>query len=356
MKKFVCRFPQPATSTPIYCGSDILHQCLPADLYGKYSSVLAVVDETVYRLHRLLLSSTLSGVKVYRFPSGERYKTHRQLFALLEWLMSNQADRRSLLIAIGGGVVTDITGLAASCYMRGIDTILIPTTLLGQIDAAIGGKTAINYKGIKNIIGSFHPPRLVVCDQHFLETLPRRSIKDGLVEAVKLFAAYDAESFARYSARIAGLIKGEGLETLVADAVRLKVEIVNRDPWEQGLRRVLNFGHTTGHAYETLTCSSHGRAIALGMLVALRLSRLHLDLSAADHDKIGEAILSIYRRYNTNRVTPQTLWQKIKHDKKCVGREISYILVDKPGSYREKPITYQQFKRAWYDTREWYSR
>ncbi|TFH55484.1 MAG: 3-dehydroquinate synthase, partial [Candidatus Zixiibacteriota bacterium] len=272
------------------------------------------------------------------------------------WLWEKEADRDSLLLGIGGGVVTDITGFAASCYMRGVAYVAVPTTLLAQVDAAIGGKTAVNLHDTKNIIGSYHVPQMVICDSRFLSSLRTEQIKEGLVEAVKVFAASDRQLFWKHAPNLQSLIGRQDLHYLIADAINAKLGIVNADPNEKGLRRMLNFGHTTGHAVEAVADWSHGMSVAFGMLVALMLSQQYSSLSRGEYDQMWSAITAIYNHFDAAALDSELLWEKIKHDKKRSGEQINFVLLPRCGTHRIVPINHAQFKRSLAETRERISR
>ena len=349
--KTIINYPQVKTSIEI--GTGLVEEIARYGVTQSYSSMHIVIDANVVRLHGSdLLKSTLSKRTFYALPSGEKQKSINSAGKLLHWLHDQGAGRRSLLIAIGGGVVTDLAGFAASTYMRGIEYISVPTTLVGQVDAAIGGKTAINLGGSKNIAGTFYPPKRVFCDERFLATLRKNQLRDGLVEAFKIFAARDSKAFHKHTANLDDYLKGGDLSDLVAAAVRLKVDVVNRDPFEKDLRRVLNFGHTTGHAYEAVTGNSHGKSVAFGIVVALALSRKLSGLSGLDCDNVASPILSIYRRFALSEITPQVLWERVLHDKKKSGSTVNFVLLKRCGEHTVKSVDYSQFARAYEQTRE----
>jgi 3-dehydroquinate synthase len=303
-----------------------------------------------------MLKHILDGVQVCLFPRGERHKSLAQLQRILSWLWENEADRDSLLLGIGGGVVTDITGFAASCYMRGVAYVAMPTTLLAQVDAAVGGKTAVNLHNTKNVIGSFHVPQMVICDSHFLSSLRTEQIKQGLVEAIKVFAASDRRLFEKHAPNLPSLIGRKDLNHLIADAIDAKLAVANADPYERGLRRVLNLGHTTGHAVETVASWSHGKSIAFGMLIALMLSQRYSSLSQGDFSRMWSAIIAIYDHFDAAALDAELLWDKIKHDKKRSGALINFVLIPRCGAHQIVPINYAQFRRSLAETLERISR
>lgn len=277
---------------------------------------------------------------------GENCKTITNLNRVLQWLHDRQADRSALLVAIGGGAMTDLVGFTASIFMRGIGFLSVPTTLVGQVDAAIGGKTAINLSGTKNVVGAFHFPHCVICDTQFLSTLKPSQIKDGLIESYKIFAACGRRSWCRHNQRVDDYLRssGEGLIPLIWDALRLKVKVVNLDPFENDFRRVLNFGHTAGHAYEALSGQSHGRSIAFGIVVATELSKRQAGLIASEGEEIRKTVTTIYRHFRTGLCNAKLLWDKILHDKKRRADEVNFVLLNSYGKTVIKALNYRQFE------------
>jgi 3-dehydroquinate synthase len=357
MKKFIYAPRHQSVATPIYSGTDIIDKLATRRFLKRFTAVYAVVDERVHELHsQSVLKHLLDGVSVYVFPRGERHKSLARLQRLLNWLWENEADRDSLLLGIGGGVVTDITGFAASCYMRGVAYVAVPTTLLAQVDAAVGGKTAVNLHNTKNVIGNFHVPQMVICDSRFLSSLRTEQIKEGLVEAIKVFAASDRRLFEKHTPNLQSLIGRQGLNHLIGDAIAAKLAIVNADPYEKGLRRVLNFGHTTGHAVEAVVGWSHGKSVAFGMLVAMMLSQRYSSLPPGEHNQMWSAITAIYDHFDAAALDAKLLWNKIKHDKKRSGGQINFVLLPRCGTHQIVPINYAQFRCSLAETRERISR
>jgi 3-dehydroquinate synthase len=347
MKKFVCKFPNRRTKSDVYCGTGIFRQEIQRALKGQNSKVLSVVDGKVNQLHRdTSLAGLFTGVPSFVFPSGERNKSERMLSRMLGWLQENKADRKSILIAIGGGVVTDIAGYAASCYMRGIRFVSVPTTLVGQVDAAIGGKTGINFGNTKNLVGSFYPPEIVIADQVFLETLSKRDVRDGLVEAMKIFVSFDRRFVEKYRSRIPELKELRNVGELIADAIALKVRVVNADPYETGVRQALNLGHTTGHAVEMLNHWSHGKSVAFGILVATTLSERHCGMPDSDARAIWSLITNLYNRFELGESTPKEIWERIQYDKKRSGKAINFVLLKTCGKHQVKSLDYEEFRRG----------
>lgn len=341
------RIRPPQIVTGIHVGTGLSESIFKYMGKLDHSGVFCIFDSNVQRFHgKGPLKSILKGSESFRFPAGERFKSQLMASRLLEWLHNHKADRSSIVVGIGGGVVTDISGFVASAYMRGVRFISIPTTLVGQVDAAIGGKTAVNQGRTKNIIGTFYPPLEVFCDSGFLTTLADDQIRDGLVESIKIFAARNSKQFDYYAPRMGDYLENRDLERLIVDAIRLKADIVNDDPFEADLRRVLNFGHTTGHAYEAVTGESHGKSVAFGILVALMLSLERTGLEKRDCDKVWLAITGLYPSYSIKKTPAKKLWKKIQHDKKKTGSTINFVLLKRCGEHVIKSVNYREFARA----------
>ncbi|MBO7150734.1 MAG: 3-dehydroquinate synthase, partial [Clostridia bacterium] len=199
---------------------------------------------------------------VFSFETGEKSKSLATYEALCEFLLENQFSRSDAIVAVGGGVVGDLAGFAAATYMRGIDFYNVPTTLLSQLDSSIGGKVAVNFSGVKNVLGAFYHPKKVLIDPAVLSTLPKRHVSNGLAEAIKMAATSDKELFALLETEPFA----ENLEEIIARSLSIKKNIVEKDEKETNLRRILNFGHTIGHGIESKADLYHGECVALGML------------------------------------------------------------------------------------------
>lgn len=239
-----------------------------------------VTNPVVHRLHGATLARGLGGLQaeVLLVPPGERHKTLRRAGLLYDHLLARGADRRSAVVAFGGGVIGDLAGFVAATYMRGVPYVQIPTTLLAQVDASVGGKVAVDHPKAKNLIGAFHQPRLVVADTEALGTLPPREYRAGLAEVVKHGVIADPALFAWLEESAAALARREegAVMHVVARSCEIKADVVRRDEREEGLRAILNYGHTVGHALEAVTgyrVLRHGEAVAIGMVVAARLAR-----------------------------------------------------------------------------------
>jgi 3-dehydroquinate synthase len=230
-------------------------------------------DGNVLRLYKDWIAETFPGRPVYAMPAGEEYKTPQTLFALLERMAGAGLTRKSTLVCLGGGVVGDIGGLASALYMRGIGCVQIPTTLLAQVDSSVGGKTAVDFCGVKNLVGSFKQPDRVLADARFLKTLPPRELRCGLGEIVK-HAALDGKLFDTLAANASRLTELGFLAELVPENIAIKAEVVQKDAKESGLRQCLNLGHTTGHAFElTDGALSHGEYVLIGIAFEAELAK-----------------------------------------------------------------------------------
>jgi 3-dehydroquinate synthase len=287
----------------------------------------------VWKLHGATLDHALSGRdrQVLVFPGSEARKRLAEVETLADQMLDAGGDRSSVVIAFGGGIVGDVAGFLAAIFMRGIPVIQVPTTLLAQVDAAVGGKTGVNLVGGKNLLGSFHQPLAVLIDPDVLKTLPQREYRAGLYEIVKCGVIRDADLFDvfdRFTARVLEQEPGT-LERIIADAVRIKAEVVTADEREGDLRRILNFGHTFGHALEAETKYErllHGEAVAFGMraatILAERTGRIDAPASAA--------IQSVIARYGPlptlAGISAANLAARLRSDKKTVQGKIHFVL------------------------------
>lgn len=234
---------------------------------------LIFTDENVLALYGEQIEAHFKGVPVFAMPAGEAHKTKETLFALLEACTKAELHRNDKILCIGGGVVGDIGGLASALYMRGISCIQVPTTLLAQVDSSVGGKTAVDFCGVKNLIGAFHQPQTVLVDPAFLKTLPARELRCGLGEIVK-HAALDGALFDKLNANRDKLFDLHFLADIVPDNIAIKARVVQADAREAGLRQCLNLGHTTGHAFELVDGSlSHGEYVLIGTIFEAEIAR-----------------------------------------------------------------------------------
>lgn len=303
------------------------------------------------RIDRLYGERVMTGLQTAGFnplmihvPAGERYKTPRQIGKIYDQLISNRFERSDTLIALGGGVIGDMCGFAAAIYLRGIAYIQCPTTVVAQVDASIGGKTGVDHPEGKNLIGAFHQPKLVCSDPSVLKTLSKREYRAGLAEVVKYGVIADASFFAFLEANAEKIcaLEPEALLHCIDRSSTLKLEIVQSDEQESGRRKILNYGHTFGHAIETLTGYSqyrHGEGVAIGMVLASRMAeRLGLLDPVAVKRQI--ALLKAFGLpTDLPKLPPEDILRVMASDKKVVGGEIYFILPERIGSVRIMPVS-----------------
>jgi 3-dehydroquinate synthase len=262
---------------------------------------------------------------------GERYKDFRTARSLYTFLIENRVERTDLIVALGGGVVGDLAGFVAGTYLRGIRFAQVPTTLLAQIDSSVGGKTGVNHRLGKNLIGVFHQPSLVVIDPETLESLPEREFRSGLYEAIKYGVIRDRRLFDRTASEMERIKKLDERELshLISRSCAIKAEVVARDEREGGLRRILNFGHTVGHALEAVTGYRrflHGEAVGHGMRVACRIAERMGLLAASEREAVEEAIGRVGRLPNANTLALDGIISAMEHDKKAEGGRLAFVL------------------------------
>ena len=270
-----------SSSYPVYLGSGLLTAAELLERHLGSGKTLIVSNDVVAPLYLGQVRTSLANrdVEIHIIPDGERFKTAETWYSIIDKLVDMQARRDANLIALGGGVIGDIAGFAAACYMRGIRFLQLPTTLLAQVDAAVGGKTAINHAKGKNLVGAFHQPAAVIIDSATLASLPEREFNAGLAEVVKYGAINDAGFFAWLEENAAAIKQRheDALHHLILESVKNKSEIVSQDEKEAGIRTLLNFGHSFGHALEAESNYSrflHGEAVSIGMVTAARLSEI----------------------------------------------------------------------------------
>ncbi|HEX3743457.1 MAG TPA: 3-dehydroquinate synthase [Bryobacteraceae bacterium] len=295
--------------------------------------VFVVSTEDVWRHQGGRLADALSGVhhEILFLPSGEEQKRLAPLEVLADRMVELGGDRTSVVVAYGGGVVTDMAGFLAAIFMRGIPLVQIPTTLLGQVDAAIGGKTGVNLASGKNLIGAFHQPAAVLIDPDVLDTLPEREYRSGLYEIVKAGIIREPALFEFLAAECDAVLarRPHAVDRIIHDSVRMKAEVVSGDEREADLRRILNLGHTFGHALETetgYTRFAHGEAVAWGMCAAVHLAQSTGHLSAED----SVEILDVLRQYGPipplDGIQAGNLHARLVHDKKTVHGKVHFVL------------------------------
>jgi 3-dehydroquinate synthase len=273
--------------------------------------------------------------RLLEMPEGERQKRLATVEALAERLVALGAGRDAVLVAFGGGVTGDVVGLLASLFMRGVDVVQIPTTVLAQVDASIGGKTGVNLKLGKNMVGTYHQPRAVLIDPAVLATLPEREYRAGLYEALKCGVIGNPGLFREFEENRERILERDPdtLERLIADSVRLKAEVVSADERESGLRRILNFGHTVGHALEAETgyrMLLHGEAVAWGMIAAAGIAAALGRLDTPSAKRIGAATLALGRLPKLE-VRSRSVVRRLQSDKKTRNGRVHFVLPSEIG-------------------------
>jgi len=293
------------------------------------NKVAIVTNPTVagFHLQKALSAISAPSVEVIEVPDGEEYKNIDTVLSILDRLFQAKFDRKSTLIALGGGVIGDMTGFTASMYQRGIDFIQMPTTLLAQVDASVGGKTGVNNKYGKNLIGAFYQPKAVYIDPRFLDTLPQREFSAGVAEAIKMAVMFDKEFFEFF--KNSDLGNKKSVVDVIAKSVSLKANVVNQDEKESGVRAVLNYGHTFGHVIENLTNYTkylHGEAVAIGMVMANELAVNLGLLSEKEAQDIKELLVKNSLPVNFEIESVEDFYEHFYLDKKSNRGQIAFIL------------------------------
>ncbi|MBQ2266091.1 MAG: 3-dehydroquinate synthase, partial [Clostridia bacterium] len=295
-------------------------------------TALILTDSGVPSEYSKKVASFFNKASIYTINQGEESKNFETYKAILTRMVENGFTRNDCVIAVGGGVTGDMAGFAAASFMRGIDFYNIPTTVLSQVDSSIGGKVAIDFCGVKNLVGAFYPPKAVIIDADTLKTLPQRQISNGLCEAVKMAATFDSEFFSHFE-------KDKlDIDYIIEQSLRLKKAVVEEDEKEQGVRKVLNFGHTIGHAIESVNLGNlyHGECVGLGMLYCCS-------------DEVKTKIMAVLKKLNLPtkcEINADEIIDFMSHDKKKSGDSISVIWVSKIGSYEMRKMTLSELKEV----------
>ncbi len=337
-------------SYPIQIGRGLLRDENTWEDLPNAACVLIVTNATVGPIYAQGLIESLQGrfkqISQVILPDGEEHKTWQTLNLIFDTLLANQCDRKTILFALGGGVVGDITGFAAACYMRGVPFVQIPTTLLAQVDSSVGGKTAVNHPMGKNMIGAFYQPLKVVCDLNTLTTLPGRELSAGLAEIIKYGPIADMAFFDWIEANIDALLArdADALAHAVIQSCEIKARVVAQDERDFGLRATLNFGHTFGHAIEAGLGFGewlHGEAVGCGMVMAANLS---LRLGLVD-EVLVKRLVALIEKAGLPTRGPSLVEREsgapcdnagrylalMRHDKKAEGGDIRFVVIDGPG-------------------------
>ena len=300
-----------------------------------------ITDSNVRRCHGFRFSD----YDTIEIEPGEQNKTLETVEKIYEKFLDWELDRSSFVIAIGGGIVCDVAGFAASTFMRGIDFGFVPSTLLAQVDASIGGKNGVNFRGYKNLIGVFNQPQFVLCDTDLLYTLPERELACGMAEVVKHAVIRSASLFEFLEQEWASLLslQKDSVEKVINDSIVIKSWIVQSDALEKGERKKLNFGHTLGHAIEKEGQMSHGEAISIGMVMASKISAARGMLSHQEVDHIISILknLKLPTEVSSSR---ELILDAVKKDKKRQGKDIHFVLLSEIGKAEVTPMTYTELE------------
>jgi 3-dehydroquinate synthase len=336
-------------SYDIFIGSGALDALADRLKDSRFSRIAIISNPTVYGIYGSALSDSLKKAgfeaPVIIIPDGEEYKELLWAYYIYGELLAQKLDRASALIALGGGVIGDITGFVASTYMRGISFIQVPTTLLAQVDSSVGGKTGVNHPLGKNMIGTFYQPRIVWADTETLKTLPKREFLAGMAEVIKYGVIWD-EVFFRFleekREKILNLDR-DALEHIIKRSCEIKAEVVSEDEREIGLRAILNYGHTIGHALETATGYSeylHGEAVAIGMYCEAKLAYLAGLIDKKEVERI-RALINSYGlpQQMPSGIDEEKILASMQLDKKAVAGRLKFILPERIGSVRIETVT-----------------
>ncbi|MFO1468114.1 MAG: 3-dehydroquinate synthase [Steroidobacteraceae bacterium] len=326
------------TRYPIHIGSGLLADPAVWSRGIAGDAILIVSSNTIAPLFLDRLKTGLAGRRVSQciLPDGEQHKSLSTAGWVIDALVGNKIHRDGLVIALGGGVVGDVSGFAAACYQRGIAFAQAPTTLLAQVDSSVGGKTGVNHPGGKNLIGAFHQPIAVVTDTDTLKSLPERELRAGLAEVIKYGCVWDPMFFDWLMLKMPALLARdpEALSYAIARSCEIKAKVVGQDEREQGVRAILNFGHTFGHAIEAATHYKqflHGEAVAMGMVMAADLSKRLNMIDAESTTRVRELVASAGLPVAPPRIGAEKALELMKMDKKVLAGNVRLVLLEKLG-------------------------
>ncbi len=332
-----------ARSYPIFIGTDLLSRLGAECAQRKLAKRCAIIsDRNVAKLYAKTVIQSLQAAGfdpvLITVNAGETAKSLQTVQKCYDQLAKYRLERKSFIVALGGGVVGDLAGFVAATYLRGIGFVQVPTTLLAQVDSSVGGKVGVNLKAGKNLVGAFYQPQFVLCDLSALNTLPEREFRAGLAEVIKYGIIYDARLFSRLERDIGKLLQRDAsvLASIIARCCEIKAEVVAQDETESGLRAILNFGHTIGHAIEAISGYGkylHGEAIAIGQVAAAKISSEIFRLPLADTSRIENLFSSadLPVRIKLNRTMLERLFKAMEVDKKVSNGEIHFVLASQIG-------------------------
>ncbi len=342
----VVNVPLGQRSYPIEIGNRLIPQIGQRCLELKLGARCAVITDKNVAKH--YLKPALKSLKAAGFdaigivlPAGEKSKSIKFVEQCFDALAAHRLERKSFIVALGGGVIGDLAGFVAASYLRGIPFVQVPTTLLSQVDSSVGGKTGVNLRAGKNLVGAFYQPKLVLCDLDSLDTLPAREFRAGLAEVIKYGIIYDADLFARLERDMDKILKRNPsiLTEVIARCCEIKADVVGQDETESGLRAILNFGHTIGHAIENISGYGkylHGEAISIGQISAAKISAELTGLPRADVERIDQLFsrTGLPTRIKLNAAQRKNLFGAMRLDKKVSGGEVKFVLAEKIGSVK----------------------
>ena len=314
------------------------------EIVDKESAVL-ITDDNIYSDH----SEKFDGWKTIVLRAGEKFKNQKTVDEIINRLIELNADRQTFIVGVGGGVVTDITGYAASVYMRGVQFGFVPTSILGMVDASVGGKNGVDVGVYKNLVGTITHPRFLLYDYSFLETLPEKEWINGFAEIIKHACIKDREMFDFLKENTLDFFRDSMDNTgrLIQKNVEIKYNIVANDERETGDRKLLNFGHTLGHAIENTAGLPHGSAISIGMIAACAISE-KINGFPTSATKEVEQLLSLYHLPVSFPVDKEKTWQILLHDKKKSGKDMNFIVLNEIGNASVKKIPLSELKEIFY--------
>jgi 3-dehydroquinate synthase len=319
----------------------LIGEHLSSRLIGLEQEPVLIIDEQVNYHHHDIFEPFRSAV----IPRGESHKTLQTVEKLYRELITLEADRTTLVVGVGGGLATDVAGFVASTFLRGTRLGFISTTLLGQVDASIGGKNGVNLDGYKNMVGCIRQPSFVWCDLSLLGTLDKREYVSGIAEVIKYGLIRD-NSFLDYVEEHMEAMLGQEmgvLEHVVSTSAAIKTEVVQKDEKESDLRRILNFGHTIGHAIERSKGILHGESVGMGMILASRLSQMQGLLSSSELERVEQLVLAAGLPVSME-LDPDEIYQNIRKDKKKSGEEVHFILLRGLGNTLVRPVAFTELK------------
>lgn len=337
---------QVTLSTPAGATEIIVGELLSSRLQALELEPVLLIDENVLLHHHDIFEPYRS----LSIPTGESNKTLQNVEAIYRELVTLEADRSTLMVGVGGGLATDVAGFVASTFLRGTPFGFISTTLLGQVDASIGGKNGVNLDGYKNMVGTIRQPTFVWCDLSLLHSLHTREYVSGIAEVIKYGLIRDIQFLEYLEGHMESLL-GQNvavLEQVVTTSASIKTDVVQKDEKESGLRKILNFGHTFGHAIERSKGILHGEAVGVGMVLAARLSHLQGLISAPEVDRI-EKVLSSAGLPAQMKLDPAEVYQNIRKDKKRSGEDVHFVLLKGLGSTVIRPLALTELKSLVYD-------